>query len=643
MPNLFKPLIYKKGLLLFLTVYFFLSVRAQTSETDSLIHLLPHTKEDTNKVNLYWKIGASIIFQNAPQALPYFKQGIVLAKKLNYNVGIEKCYNGASLCYSYNAKYDSALVYIDSAVPYAHKVGNIKRLALVYLNRADYYANLQKFNAALKDCDTAIKYAERANNKDGLGRIYSIMGSIYTSQKQYTQALSSYDQSIIFFTETNNRQMIAMQYSDKADVYGENNETAKAIPLYKLAMRIGDSLNDIENLAAYANGLAQVYLLNNDFSLAEITARKALDYVKQTGNLKQEAVIYGVFSQINTKRENHTEAIAFELKAYNILKVEKDLLREQQSASHLADEYFKAGNAEEAYKYLKISRDLNDSLIKMQFNNETAQLQTTFQVAEKNKAIQLLNKNKQLQEQKLSKQTTLTISIIIIAVLALLGVWLLMNRNRLRQRMKEIEIRNKIASDLHDDVGSTLSSIRMYSDIVKNQPHQTETATQLLNKISSNSKEMIENMSDIVWMIKPGNVDLKNIESRMLNFANELCAPAAIGFEFTKDNEIENMKMPMEQRRDLYLIFKEAINNAVKYSGCHSINAEINLKNRQLEMRTCDDGNGFDAKIISRGNGLNNMKKRAEAHNGTFEIKSSAGEGTEVVVSFKTYSNPVRS
>ena len=546
---------FRKSLYLILVIFLCISVQAQNSDTDSLINLLSQTKEDTNKVNLYWNIGASIIFQNAPKALPYFKQGTALAKKLNYNAGIEKCYNGASLCYSYNAKYDSALVYIDSAMPYAHKVGNIKRLALVYLNRADYYSNLENFKAALKDCDTAVKYAEQNNNKDGLGRIYSIMGGIYTAQKQYIHALSSYDQAIVFFTESNNRQMIAMQSANKADVFGQNNQPAKAIPLYKIAMRIGDSLNDIENLAAYAIGLAQVYILNNQSSQAETIALKALDYVKQTGNIKQEAIVYEVFSEINKKRENHAGAIAYELKAYNILQAEKDLSREQVSTANLADEYFKIGNTEEAYKYLKISRDLNDSMIKMQFNNETARLQTTLQVSQKDKEIQLLHKNKELQEQKLSKQRTMIIAIVIIALLALIGIWLLMNRNKLRQRVKEIEIRNKIASDLHDDVGSTLSSIRMYSDIVKNQPNQTETSTQLLNKISSNSKEMIESMSDIVWMIKPGNDEFVNIENRMLNFANELCVPAGINFEFTKNTSADEIKMPMEQRRDIYLNF----------------------------------------------------------------------------------------
>ena len=97
---------FRKSLYLVAAIWLCASVQAQNSDTDSLINLLSKTKEDTNKVNLYWNIGASIIFQNPSQAIPYFKQGIVLAKKLNYNVGIEKCYNGTSLCFSYNAKYD---------------------------------------------------------------------------------------------------------------------------------------------------------------------------------------------------------------------------------------------------------------------------------------------------------------------------------------------------------------------------------------------------------------------------------------------------------------------------------------------------------------------------------------------------------
>ena len=174
----------------------------------------------------------------------------------------------------------------------------------------------------------------------------------------------------------------------------------------------------------------------------------------------------------------------------------------------------------------------------------------------------------------------------------------------------------------------------MYSDIVKQQPNQTETSAQLLNKISSNSKEMIENMSDIVWMIKPGNDEFSNIQNRMLNFANELCTPAEINFEFNKDAATDALQISMEQRRDIYLIFKEAVNNAVKYSGCNNIRAGLSLQNQKLQMRITDDGNGFDIPAAMQGNGLANMKKRAENHNGKLVIQSSQVKGTEIIVVF---------
>ncbi len=148
---------------------------------------------------------------------------------------------------------------------------------------------------------------------------------------------------------------------------------------------------------------------------------------------------------------------------------------------------------------------------------------------------------------------------IISTILIAIVLW---NRYKLKQQLKDVEIRNKIASDLHDDVGATLSSIRMYSDIVKSQLDNNPKASDLLDRISSNSKEMVENMSDIVWMIKPGNDAFQSVEDRMLNYANEVCVPNNIELQFKKSSFIDDIKMPMELRKDLFLIFKEVVNNA---------------------------------------------------------------------------------
>ena len=88
----------------------------QNSETDSLVRLLATMPEDSNKVNTYWKTGVTIVYQDPLKALPYFKSGIVLSEKLGFVSGLEKCNNASSLAFTFNAKYDSALVYINKAV-----------------------------------------------------------------------------------------------------------------------------------------------------------------------------------------------------------------------------------------------------------------------------------------------------------------------------------------------------------------------------------------------------------------------------------------------------------------------------------------------------------------------------------------------
>lgn len=615
----------------FLTICMYGFITAQVPESDSLIRLLNKSVDDTNKVNLYRQIGASLIYQNALEAIPYFKQGLILAKKLRFNPGLERCYAATSLAYSFNAQYDLSLRYIDTAIYYALKVGNINRLALVYLNRADTYSNLQNFTATLKNCDTAIKYAEQCNSKSGLARIYSIMVTVYTFQKQYALAFANLDKAQLLFEELKNTQMIAMTHSDRAELLVEINEPDKAIPFFKKAIHIADSINDIGNLSAYTSGLTMAYVSKKMFTQAESMARLSLNYAEETGNRKQQAVVHGMFHHIRMGQNNYAKAVDEALKAYTILKEEKDLLREQSTSASLAEAYFKSGNTSQAYKYLKISGELNDSLVKQHFNDETAKLQTTFEVAQKNKEIQLLNKDKELQRQKLLRQRLQMIGAAAIALLALLGTWLLMNRNKLKHRMKELELRNQIAADLHDEVGSSLSSIHMLSQMATQQPGSDTKQNAILARMSSNAKETMDKMGDIVWMIKPGETEAGSLKQRIERFAYEICGSKNIHVQMELD-ELEKCRLNMDQRKNIYLIFKEALNNAVKYSGTKKIEIKATTQNKELALLVKDAGKGFDSSIVKRGNGLDNMQNRAKELGGKIEIDSVLNNGTTVTL-----------
>jgi signal transduction histidine kinase/ligand-binding sensor domain-containing protein len=230
-----------------------------------------------------------------------------------------------------------------------------------------------------------------------------------------------------------------------------------------------------------------------------------------------------------------------------------------------------------------------------------------------------------------------------IAVLLLLATGIYeFYRYRLRQLLKLQAIRNRIARDLHDEIGSTLSSISLSSTIIQNQLKGSHPeADKMLRQVSSNTDQMMEALSDIVWAIDTRNDRFDNIVNRMRALAIEILEPSNISIQFEVSEDIRDLHLDMQQRKNLYLIFKEAINNIAKYSGCEQVKVDINRQpNKTVVMHIQDNGKGFDVaelygegKSLS-GNGIRNMKKRAEELGGTMTIDSVPGAGTNVCLTF---------
>jgi signal transduction histidine kinase len=147
--------------------------------------------------------------------------------------------------------------------------------------------------------------------------------------------------------------------------------------------------------------------------------------------------------------------------------------------------------------------------------------------------------------------------------------------------------------------------------------------------MSSNAKETMDKMGDIVWMIKPGETEAGSLKQRMERFAYEIGTSKNIEVNMQLE-ELENLKLNMEQRRNIYLIFKEAVNNAVKYSDAKKIDINSSLQNHELLLTIKDEGQGFDHAKTKKGNGLGNMSHRAEELGGRLEIVSAPAEGTTV-------------
>jgi ligand-binding sensor domain-containing protein/two-component sensor histidine kinase len=216
-------------------------------------------------------------------------------------------------------------------------------------------------------------------------------------------------------------------------------------------------------------------------------------------------------------------------------------------------------------------------------------------------------------------------------------------RYRINELLKRQSIRNKIAQDLHDNVGSTLSSISVYSQVAKiyNEQERTGDLQQTLDKISTTSSEMISEMSDIVWAINPRNDNMDTILQRMESYARPLLTSQGIAFHFTVDPAVKHINLEMTRRKNFYLIFKEAVNNALKYAKNKNLWVTIHVHSHQIELMVKDDGVGFDKEKVKihasqslSGNGLRNMEMRTAEMKGNCNVSSVPGKGTCIKLQF---------
>jgi ligand-binding sensor domain-containing protein len=220
---------------------------------------------------------------------------------------------------------------------------------------------------------------------------------------------------------------------------------------------------------------------------------------------------------------------------------------------------------------------------------------------------------------------------ILVIIIIVSSVYVLY-RYRIRQILKLQEVRNKIARDLHDDIGSTLGSIHLYSQIANKKliGENSGSVKSILEKIESSSGEIIEKTGDAVWVVKASNDSVKNLILRMESYAASLLGAAGIQFNIDYDESLSNVKLEMTQRKNIFLVYKEALHNIIKYADCTNVDIEVKKNAGKLHIRIADNGKGFvaDGTNPYNGNGIKNMKSRAEEMNGTFQITSQLGSGT---------------
>ena len=296
--------------------------------------------------------------------------------------------------------------------------------------------------------------------------------------------------------------------------------------------------------------------------------------------------------------------------------------------------YETIGKTDKALEYLKKYTFYNGLYEQQEFKNKVEFARIEYETNQQKVKLET-EKKQEVQKQKIIRNSFIASSILLLLLIALT-----INRNKLKRTIEMERMRSRLSRDLHDDIGSTLSSINILSHTAKNHLSGTNDAkTQAtLEKINERSQRLLNSMRDIIWNINPENDTLEEVMSRMRDYASTLLEAKGIEYRIDFPKETADCKLSMEVKNNMYLIFKEAVNNLSKYSQCSHALITLTFDDKNIYLIIEDDGTGFQKETISHNGGLRNMQHRAEAIKGNFIITSPLNQGTKIELIIPRYS-----
>lgn len=543
--------------------------------------------------------------------------------------GLATAYNNMAAVYHNLDKREEAIKFTKEAIAMREKIGDIAGLATSYGNLSLFHRPVS-IDSAIKYQEIATSYAERSGIKAKQIPGYDNMSVLMNMQKRKTEALEYIKKSIAICRELDDKLGLAHKTRWAALLCADLKDTTAGLAYFNESYQLSQQLNNKTLWRDYYGSKSSYYRVLGDYKNAYEELKKYHLYKDSLVNETTQTNIAELETKYETEKKDRSIA------TLNAEQKIRQLELEKQKAVI-------AGNAEEAKRkqneidLLLQAQQLQQLKIKQQDEELEKQLLLT---QAKEQKLQLAEKEKSLQHSRLKAQTQLRNAWIIGTLLLLALVAVLFNRYQLKKKLeqqKELEkIRTDIARDLHDDIGSTLTSISILSKVSQNNlGRDIQKSTAILENITEQSQQIQQAMSDIVWTIRPDNDKLENMVVRMREYVSHTLESKNIDIVFDVDKDILQQTLAMEQRRDFFLVFKEAVNNAAKYAQATCVTIRLSRGSNGLQLTVSDNGRGFDTNRTTSSSGLKGMRERATALGASLQINSQPQQGTTVCLQFE--------
>jgi two-component system, NarL family, sensor histidine kinase UhpB len=603
-------------------------------ERDSLTALIQLDRRDTTHVKALIELSI-LTADDFGQSKQYGKQAVDLAidsrdekSLLSAYVNMLKLYRGARV-------NDTALHFANLSQELAFKLADANSIAEIKLDAGNVHLNSHNYLKALSEFISAARILDSLGvNPKGQMTAYVNIGNVEVLLGNYEKALEYISKGLTIAQEIHSERGIAYSYKTLGRIYRHLKKLDLSESAYKQALDSYKKMDDQYMVSELHQNLGTVYFDRNDFVSAIKYYEISLTVAKTISSTSQIPYYYAALGASWNALRNFPKAKAYFDSTLRLARGTNPYLV-MDSYENLAQIAETQGNHKQSLFYFKLFTSLSDSLKAVENKSEAEEIEAKYQNTAKQNEIELLKKDSELQQAKLKRQQANIVAASIVLVSITIIGFLLINRyrvmNRIRRQLEMEQMRQNISRDLHDDIGSALSSINILSRVAQNE--KEGDVQNYLQRIGDQSARMMENMGDMIWSINPQNDSMEQVIVRMREFATEMLDARNIEVEFLEQIPGETT-INSEKRKNLFLIFKEAINNVSKYSQAKHVAIRLFQEDHNLALWIKDDGNGFDEGNVKTGNGLRNFHERAKAIGGVISVKSKVGEGTEVKLRF---------
>jgi len=483
--------------------------------------------------------------------------------------------------------FDKAVEYYVRSLELKRKAGDKRGMAAGYFNIGAIKSDMKQLDAARDDFLKAIELAKETGYQKLVVRCLSRIAYGYQEVEQFDKAIDYNEQSMALSKEINFVYGIMANQYNLAENYRRIDEIPKSFALYQKALAASRAQSHVGYEGAILTGIAQAYARQNQIQTTDAgNQNRAINL--------SENDIRGLLLQAKEIAEQ-TNNVENQIETYYAL-----------------DAFYE--NTGEDFEHVQILKRLllvKDSVFTKEKTESVIEWESKYNAAEKEKEIAQLEADKEIAMLKQSRTRNIYIGSLLLLGVAgwFLYYYFIQKAEKTATKNREL-FRSKLSSDLHDDVGSILTGVAMQSELLMLSAPPEKA--QVYEKLAEMSREAMGRMRDTVWAIDSRKDTFDDLIDRIQDFSDDTLLASGKSLVLQNNIEKSNGSLKPDVRQAIYLIFKEAITNVIKYSNSPSVESNLEIENNDLKLHIRDFGSVDSNQIKTSGTGLSNMKLRAE-------------------------------